>query len=64
MRVGERAGDLTATTQAYVGVVERFVRERPELWLWSHRRFRWSAPPMASLPEPGEAPSEPGPIGA
>lgn len=40
VRTGDRAHDIRATTQAYVDVVEAYVRQRPELWLWAHRRFR------------------------
>jgi KDO2-lipid IV(A) lauroyltransferase len=32
--------DLQATTQAIVNVVEGWVREHPEQWLWLHRRWR------------------------
>jgi KDO2-lipid IV(A) lauroyltransferase len=32
--------DLQATTQAIANVVEGWVREHPEQWLWLHRRWR------------------------
>jgi KDO2-lipid IV(A) lauroyltransferase len=32
--------DLQATTQAITNVVEGWVREHPEQWLWLHRRWR------------------------
>jgi len=32
--------DLQATTQAIANVVESWVREHPEQWLWLHRRWR------------------------
>jgi KDO2-lipid IV(A) lauroyltransferase len=32
--------DLTGTMQAITSVVERWVRETPEQWLWLHRRWR------------------------
>jgi KDO2-lipid IV(A) lauroyltransferase len=32
--------DVPATTQMITGVVERWVREHPEQWLWFHRRWR------------------------
>jgi Kdo2-lipid IVA lauroyltransferase/acyltransferase len=32
--------DLTGTMQAITSVVERWVREYPEQWLWLHRRWR------------------------
>jgi Kdo2-lipid IVA lauroyltransferase/acyltransferase len=32
--------DLQATTQAIANIVEGWVREHPEQWLWLHRRWR------------------------
>jgi KDO2-lipid IV(A) lauroyltransferase len=32
--------DIQATTQAITNVVEGWVREHPEQWLWLHRRWR------------------------
>jgi Kdo2-lipid IVA lauroyltransferase/acyltransferase len=32
--------ELTGTMQAITSVVERWVRETPEQWLWLHRRWR------------------------
>ena len=32
--------DVEATTQAITSVVEGWVREHPEQWLWVHRRWR------------------------
>jgi KDO2-lipid IV(A) lauroyltransferase len=32
--------DLTGTMQAITSMVERWVRETPEQWLWLHRRWR------------------------
>jgi KDO2-lipid IV(A) lauroyltransferase len=32
--------DVQATMQMITGVVERWVREHPEQWLWFHRRWR------------------------
>ena len=32
--------DLQATTQAITNVIEGWVREHPEQWLWLHRRWR------------------------
>jgi Kdo2-lipid IVA lauroyltransferase/acyltransferase len=32
--------DVQGTTQAITNVVERWVREHPEQWLWLHRRWR------------------------
>jgi KDO2-lipid IV(A) lauroyltransferase len=32
--------DLQATMQAITNVIEGWVREHPEQWLWLHRRWR------------------------
>ncbi|MBJ6942006.1 hypothetical protein JG632_18825, partial [Vibrio cholerae] len=32
--------DIQGTTQAVTNVVESWVREHPEQWLWLHRRWR------------------------
>ncbi len=34
--------DVKATTQMITDVVERWVREHPDQWLWFHRRWRYS----------------------
>ena len=36
---GDRRADVLAVTQALNGCLERWVRERPEHWLWMHRRW-------------------------
>jgi KDO2-lipid IV(A) lauroyltransferase len=36
----DRDACVAATTRRYVAAVERQVRQRPEVWLWAHRRFR------------------------
>ena len=28
-------------TKKYVAFLEKFITEYPELWLWSHRRWKW-----------------------
>jgi KDO2-lipid IV(A) lauroyltransferase len=40
VRNAEGEIDLQATTQAITNVVEGWVREHPEQWLWLHRRWR------------------------
>lgn len=32
--------DVTGTMQAITGVIEGWIREHPEQWLWQHRRWR------------------------
>jgi KDO2-lipid IV(A) lauroyltransferase len=40
VRNAEGEIDLQATTQAITNMVEGWVREHPEQWLWLHRRWR------------------------
>ena len=40
VRNAEGEIDLQATTQAITNVIEGWVREHPEQWLWLHRRWR------------------------
>ncbi len=35
----DRAGDIAALTQSVNDVVERWIRAKPESWLWLHRRW-------------------------
>ena len=37
-----RAGELTIK---YVEFLSNFIREYPEMWLWSHRRWKWDWQP-------------------
>ncbi len=39
-RTGDRRADVLAGTAALNRVIERWIRERPEQWLWIHRRWR------------------------
>ena len=32
--------DVAATTQIIIGIIEGWIREHPEQWLWQHRRWR------------------------
>jgi KDO2-lipid IV(A) lauroyltransferase len=54
---GRRDEDVPALTQHLTTIVEGWVRERPEQWLWLHRR--WKTQP-SSAPEEAEAPAAAG----
>lgn len=41
---GDRDSDVLALTARCTAIVEGWVRERPDLWLWMHRRWK-TAPP-------------------
>ena len=37
---GDRGGDIALITQRLTSVIEGWVREAPEQWLWMHRRWK------------------------
>jgi KDO2-lipid IV(A) lauroyltransferase len=41
---GDRDADVVRVTAACTAIVERWVRLRPEQWLWMHRRFKTRPP--------------------
>jgi Kdo2-lipid IVA lauroyltransferase/acyltransferase len=38
-KTGDRHADTLAIMSAVNAEIERWVRERPEMWLWLHRRW-------------------------
>jgi KDO2-lipid IV(A) lauroyltransferase len=48
VRTGDLEADIAANTQLFTKIIENFVRQYPDQWLWVHRR--WKTRP------PGEAP--------
>jgi len=48
IRTGNLEADIQANTQKFTKIIEDYVRQYPEQWLWVHRR--WKARP------PGEPP--------
>lgn len=41
-----------AVTEAFVGRLEEAIRQQPENWVWSHRRWKHRWPGIAGAPEP------------
>jgi KDO2-lipid IV(A) lauroyltransferase len=40
IKTGDKTKDIEANTQAYNRVIEDFIREYPDQWLWVHRRWK------------------------
>ena len=51
---GNRAEEIARLTQELTSVIEGWVRERPEQWLWMHRR--WKTRPRAGVAEASPPP--------
>jgi hypothetical protein len=50
---GRRVEDVARLTQDIASIIEGWVRETPEQWLWLHRRWKTMPPRGASsLPGP------------
>ena len=39
-QTSDRAAALTQLTQAWSGIVERYIRQYPDQWVWMHRRWK------------------------
>jgi Kdo2-lipid IVA lauroyltransferase/acyltransferase len=50
---GSRRDDIARLTQAMTTEIEAWVRERPEQWLWMHRRWKTQPRPAAGADAPG-----------
>jgi KDO2-lipid IV(A) lauroyltransferase len=44
VRSGDLEADIKANTQKFTSVIEDYVREYPEQWLWVHRRWKTRPP--------------------
>jgi Kdo2-lipid IVA lauroyltransferase/acyltransferase len=49
---GRRAEDTERITQQIASVIEGWVRETPEQWLWLHRRWKTQPPSSRETPDP------------
>lgn len=45
VRTGDRALDVVVNTQRFTDVIERYVRQYPDHWLWMHRRWKTQPQP-------------------
>ena len=53
---GQREQDVLRITAETTALLESRIRERPELWLWMHRR--WKTPPPAAQPTRQVSPTD------
>lgn len=44
VRTGSREADVLSNTQAFTAIIERWIREDPDQWLWVHRRWKTRPP--------------------
>jgi KDO2-lipid IV(A) lauroyltransferase len=40
IETGDRARDVVANTQTFLAVLERYIKQYPDQWLWIHRRWK------------------------
>jgi KDO2-lipid IV(A) lauroyltransferase len=40
IRSGDADADVLANTAAFTAMIEQFVRQNPDQWLWMHRRWK------------------------
>ena len=51
---GDRSEAIQTITQQCTAIIERYIRHRPDLWLWMHRRWK-ARPPMEATGGPEAA---------
>jgi KDO2-lipid IV(A) lauroyltransferase len=44
IRTGDLEADILANTQQFTSLIEEYVRNYPEQWLWVHRRWKTRPP--------------------
>jgi KDO2-lipid IV(A) lauroyltransferase len=52
VRTGDKERDVTENTQRFTQIIERYVRNYPDQWLWLHQRWKtrpWQAGRAKSL---------------
>lgn len=50
---GDTEQDVVINTQKFTSVIESYVRQHPDQWLWVHRRWKTQPSPHPSLPLKG-----------
>jgi KDO2-lipid IV(A) lauroyltransferase len=56
---GDREADIAGLTQALTSRIEGWIRERPEQWLWIHRRWKTRPPEEQQTRPAGEQQTRP-----
>ena len=59
IRTENKEHDLQANTELFTGVIERYVREYPDHWLWLHQRWKTRPWQSRKIKETGEESHEP-----
>jgi Kdo2-lipid IVA lauroyltransferase/acyltransferase len=49
VRTGDLEADIKANTQTFTSIIEKYVRQYPEQWLWVHRRWKTRPPGEKAL---------------
>ena len=52
VRTGDKERDLTENTQQFTQIIEKYIRDYPDHWLWQHQRWKtrpWQAKKEKSL---------------
>jgi len=49
IRTGDLEADIAANTQLFTRIIEKFVRQYPDQWLWVHRRWKTRPPGEPAL---------------
>jgi KDO2-lipid IV(A) lauroyltransferase len=49
IRSGNEEADIAANTALFTKVIEKYVRQYPDQWLWVHRRWKTRPPGQPSL---------------